>query len=87
MKKKKLKVIGIILGCAVVLLTGIAIYSYYNFPISVYAPKAYKYAGNVQLDKEMTVSEVKADVEKMIDIMEGTHPIFLEKQSKEYKEA
>jgi len=87
MKKKKLKVIGIILGCVVVLLVGIAIYSYYNYPISVYGPKAHKYAGNVQLDKEMAVSEVKADAEEMIDIMESTHPIFLEKQSEKYKEA
>jgi len=87
MKKKKLKVIGIILGCVVVLLTGIGIYLYYNYPISVYAPKAHKYAGNVQLDKEMTVSEVKADAEEMIDIMESTHPIFLEKQPEKYKEA
>ena len=87
MKKKKLKVIGIILGCVAVLLVGICIYSYYNYPISVYGPKAHKYAGNVQLDKEMTVSEVKADAEKMIDIMESTHPIFLEKQPEKYKEA
>ena len=87
MKRKKIKIIGIILGCIVLLLVGAFIFIYNSYPISVYAPKPYKPSGSVVLDKEMAKLEVTADAEKLIAIMENTHPIFLEKQSSKYKEA
>ncbi|APC40090.1 S41 family peptidase [Clostridium estertheticum] len=87
MRKKKLKVLGRILGCVIALLGVVLIYVYNSYPICTYVPKPYNSAGNVVLDKKMTNLEVKMDVEKMIDIMENTHPIFLEKQTERYKEA
>ena len=88
MNKKKGKIIGIALGCIVILLGGIFLYGYYNMPlIEVHKPKPYQPSGEVILSKELNELEVKADVEQMIEIMESTHPIFLEGETEKYKEA
>lgn len=87
MKNKKLKVIGVILGCIAILLGGMFIYRYNKYPIIAYQPKPYKSSGIVALDKKLTKTEVKADAEKMINIMESTHPIFLEGETEKYKKA
>ncbi|MBO3444911.1 S41 family peptidase [Clostridium sp. CCUG 7971] len=43
--------------------------------------------GESELDVKLTKKEIKEDRNKMIDIMESTHPIFLEEVPKEYEEA
>ncbi|WP_042274582.1 S41 family peptidase [[Clostridium] dakarense] len=43
--------------------------------------------GESELDAKITKKEIKEDRNKMIDIMESTHPIFLEEVPKEYEEA
>jgi hypothetical protein len=87
MGRKKLKVIGIILGCIAILLAGIFIYAYNKWPIAIHEAKPYKSSGNVVLDKKLTKLEVKADVEKLIKTIESTHPIFLEGETEKYKKA
>lgn len=43
--------------------------------------------GESELDGKLTKKEIKEDRNKMINIMESTHPIFLEEVPKEYEEA
>lgn len=87
MNRKKLKIFGIILGFIAVLLLGTCIYVYAKCPITAYESKFYRSSGNVVLDKKLTKLEVKEDVEKLINTMESTHPIFLEGKTEKYKKA
>lgn len=87
MKLKILKTIGFILLCISILIGGLFIYIYFTQPISIYEPKVTEYNMNPVLDKELTVDEVKEDIESMIDIMESSHPIFLEEVPEEYYKA
>lgn len=87
MKSKILRSIGFILLCISILIGAAFIYTYFTKPISVYEPKVVEYNMNPVLDNELTEDEVKEDIESMIDIMENSHPIFLEEAPKEYYEA
>ncbi|SHJ94652.1 Peptidase family S41 [Clostridium amylolyticum] len=62
-------------------------YLYFFKPISMHKPLVYSSKGNVVLEKELTKEEVKEDVKSMINIIEETHPIFLEGENKKYQAA
>ncbi|MBI6875227.1 S41 family peptidase [Clostridium aciditolerans] len=87
MGRKKLKVIGIILGCIAILLLGGCVYVYAKCPITIHEGKTYVSTGNVVLDKKLAKLEVKEDVEKLVNTIESTHPIFLEGKTEKYKKA
>ncbi len=88
MTKKRGKKIWIVLGCILLLSGGIFFYGFYNkYPITAYETKSYEPNREVILNRQLTEFEVKADVEEMIEIMESTHPIFLEGETEKYKEA
>lgn len=88
MKRKRGKRIVLALICIMVLSGGIFLHQYYSkYAIIVYKAKPYQSNGEAILSKELTELEVKADAEEMIEIMESTHPIFLEGETKKYREA
>lgn len=87
MDRKKLKVIGIILGCIAILLLGGCVYAYAKCPITIHEGKPYMSTGNVVLDKKLAKLEVKEDVEKLINTIESTHPIFLEGKTEKYRKS
>lgn len=84
MNKYIRKAIKLILLSIIVLAVGSFIYLYFNQPISIYKSKEFKISGNPVLDKELLKEEVKEDVENIINIIENTHPIFLEEVPERY---
>lgn len=84
LKKKRFKIIGVAILSITILIGGYFVYLYFNQPISVYKTKAFKSLGNPILDNQLTQEEVKEDIESIIEIMESTHPIFLEEVPDNY---
>ncbi len=88
MNKKRGKKIWIALGCILLLSGVIFFYGFYNkYPITAYEPKPYEPNGEAIPSRQLTELEVKSDAEDMIEIMESTHPTFLEGETEKYKEA
>lgn len=84
MKKRIFKIIGLAILSIILLVGGFFIYLYFNQPISVYEVKEFKNLGNPILDKQLSQEEVKEDIKSIIEIMESTHPIFLEEVPEKY---
>lgn len=75
---------GIIGLCLLFIIGGISIYIYSTQPISVYEQKDFVVDEYPVTDHLLTEKEVKEDIDRMIELMESTHPIFLEEVPKEY---
>ena len=87
MVKKSLLKRGIVVLLAIVFICGIgAFYVVYNYPISITKGNPYQYKRDTNLDEKLTSEQVKEDREQLIDIIESTHPIFLEEITDKYKE-
>lgn len=84
MKKRILKVIGVIIFVIVILFGGVFTYRYFNEPLSVYDIKEFRNNGNPVLDSELSKEQVSEDIDYIINIMESTHPIFLEEVPEQY---
>ncbi|MDV4152085.1 S41 family peptidase [Clostridium sp. AL.422] len=84
MKKNIWKVIRVSVLSIILLVGGFFVYLYFNQPISIYKVKEFESIGNPNLDKELSKEEVKEDIENIIDIVEKTHPIFLEEVPEKY---
>lgn len=83
MKKKVFKIIGIVVVVFLIIAIGACIY----FPVTIRSPKEYVKDGDVELEKLLTKADIKKDREQLIDIVEKTHPIFLEGTPEKYKKA
>lgn len=83
MKKKVFKIIGVVVAILLMIAIGACIY----FPVATGSTKEYVKDGEVELEKLLTKDEVKRDREQLIDIVEKTHPIFLEGTPEKYKTA
>lgn len=59
-------------------------YFYFNHIIRVFDLKEFKSQGNPIIDNQLSKEEIKEDVEYIINIMESTHPIFLEEVPEKY---
>lgn len=84
MKNKIFKISGVIVLCLLLLIGGLFIYGYSTQPISVYDIKNFEEDGNIVANNILTEDEVKEDIESIIEIMETTHPIFLEEVPEKY---
>lgn len=84
LRKKIFKIIGIVIGGIILLFGGIFIYGYFNEPIAIYDIKEFKEKDKAILENKMSKEEVSEDIDYIINIMESTHPIFLEEVPKEY---
>ena len=69
----------------VVLLLGVFIYIFFTQPISIYKVKNLEATEPEELHELLTKEEVKEDIESIIEIVESTHPIFLEEVPEKYK--
>jgi hypothetical protein len=78
------KIIGVTALCLLLIIGGLSIYVYSTQPIAVYDTKEFEVDGYPAMDQLLTKKEVKEDIDQMIEIMESTHPIFLEKVPKNY---
>lgn len=68
----------------VVLLLGVFIYIFFTQPISIYKVKDLETTEPEELHELLTKEEVKEDIESIIEIVESTHPIFLEEVPEKY---
>lgn len=85
MRKKRI-IFSIV--CVLILITSVSfIYSYNNYPISLAKPKEFVPNGRVILNKNLSKEKVLEDREELINIIEDTHPIFLDGVNKKYREA
>lgn len=87
MKINKTKFILSVFCAVLVILAGTFTYLFFNQGISVFNPEQYESTGDVQLTKELNKVAVKEDVEDLINIVENTHPIFLEGENEKYNKA
>lgn len=84
MNKKIFKIVGRVIFIGVLLVVAQLVYIYFTQPISVYKVEEFKYNGEPNLNKILSKEEVSEDIENVIDIIESTHPIFLEKVPDSY---
>ncbi len=84
MKRKILKIILGIVISIIILIGGFFINVYFTQPIVVYDIKDFEANGYPMIDKILSEEEVKEDIENIIEIMETTHPIFLEEVPEKY---
>lgn len=84
MKRKTFKIILWIVISLIILIGIRFVYIYFTQPISVYETKEFKADGMLSIDKLLDEQEVKEDIEHIIEIMESTHPIFLEDVPEKY---
>ncbi|MEN8077210.1 S41 family peptidase [Clostridioides difficile] len=87
MKKKIFKIVGGVIFIVVLIVIAELVHIYFTEPISVYKVEEFKYNGEPNLSKVLSKEEVSEDIENIIDIIESTHPIFLEKVPDSYYEA
>lgn len=84
---KLLKIgLGVIIAVALVVI-GIFIHTYFTEPITLYKTEEFKYNGEPNINKVLSKEEVSEDIESIIDIVESTHPIFLEEVPDDYYKA
>lgn len=84
MKKRIFKIIGIV-GLSLLILVVVAFsYLYFNQIIRISEGKKFKSQGNQIIENQLSKEMVKEDIDYIIDIMESTHPIFLEKVPEKY---
>ena len=84
MKKKTFKIIGVSILTVLLLAVGRFIYIYFTQPIAIFETKDVEYSGEPDINKILSKEEVSEDIENVIDIIESTHPIFLEEVPEEY---
>ena len=84
MKKKTFKIIGVSILTVLLLAVGLFIYIYFTQPITIFETKDMEYSGEPDINKILSKEEVSEDIENVIDIIESTHPIFLEEVPEEY---
>ena len=84
MKKKTFKIIGVSILTVLLLAVGRFIYIYFTQPITIFETKDMEYSGEPDINKILSKEEVSEDIENVIDIIESTHPIFLEEVPEEY---
>lgn len=85
---RKAKIIWIAIGIIVLLSSVFIVYEQYNGNfIAAYGTEDNQTVEEAAPGTELNKSEVKADTAQMIEIMERTHPIFLEGEPEKYKEA
>lgn len=84
MKKSIKKMIKLSIVISIFLVGGIFLYIYFTQPISIYKVKDFKFIDSVELDKVLSEEEVKEDIESIINILETTHPIFLQEVPENY---
>lgn len=87
MKINKTKFILSLFCAVLVILIGTFTYLFFNQPISVFNPVKYESTGDAQSTKELSKIEVKEDVKNLINILESTHPLFLEGENEKYNKA
>lgn len=78
MKKKIFKIVGGVIFIVVLIVIAELVHIYFTQPISVYKVEEFKYDGEPNLNKVLSKEEVSEDIESIINIIESTHPIFLE---------
>lgn len=84
MKKRISKIIGVVVFSLIILVLGIFTYLYFNHAIRIYKGKEFKNQGSPVIESQLSKDEVKEDIDYIIDIMESTHPIFLEEVPESY---
>jgi len=84
LKKKILKIIGLAVLCLFIVIGGFFIYIYFTQPIASNDMNKFVAHGYRVADDILTEEEVEEDIESIIDIMESTHPIFLEEVPEKY---
>ena len=84
MKKRIFKIIGIV-GLSLLIFIVVAFsYLYFNQIIRISEGKKFKSQGNPIIENQLSKEMVKEDIDYIIDIMESTHPIFLEEVPEKY---
>ncbi|MBU5455400.1 S41 family peptidase [Caproiciproducens sp. MSJ-32] len=69
------------------LLLALFFYILFTQPISLFKIKEVEFTEGKNLNSLLTKEELKEDIEKLIEIVENTHPIFLEKVPEKYYQA
>lgn len=87
MKKKMFKIAGGVIFIGILLVVAQLVSIYFTQPISVYKVEEFKYNGEPNLNKILSKEEVSEDIENVINIIESTHPIFLEEVPDAYYKA
>ncbi|MHC1747968.1 MAG: S41 family peptidase [Cellulosilyticaceae bacterium] len=87
--KKAFKRVGIVVGSLVILGIIVMLYTVMTNPISIRnLVKEYDYWGvKTDINQQLTANEVAEDAKQIIDLVESTHPIFLEGENSKYKAA
>ncbi len=84
MKKRIPKILWGVGFCLIILVIGIFTYLYFNHVIRISEGKEFKNQGSPIIKSQLSKDEVKEDIDYIIDIMENTHPIFLEDVPESY---
>lgn len=85
--KKIFKIVGGVIFIVILIVIAELVHIYITEPISVYKVEEFKYNGEPNLSKVLSKKEVSEDIESIINIIESTHPIFLEEVAGSYYEA
>ncbi|MPQ44758.1 S41 family peptidase [Clostridium tarantellae] len=86
-KKELIELVCWVVFAILVVFGLVFLYLYNNSPMTIYKPKPYTPKGRVVLQKELTFEEIEEDRDKIIEIVENTHPIFLNEEVENYKKA
>lgn len=84
MKKRIFKIIGVVVLSLVILVVGVFTHLYFNHIIRISRGKEFKNQGSPIIENQLSKDEVKEDIDYIVDIMESTHPIFLEEVPEKY---
>lgn len=87
MKKKIVKIVSAFIFIIVLLIISSVVYICATQPIAIFKVDEFKYNGEPNLDKILSKDELSEDINSIIEIVESTHPIFLEEVPEAYNKA